>query len=176
MKKKNRAVMMMTGICLMAACLTAALFLGCDDLISGGETLDDGPITLPWTSGFFTLAGAGAHNGKYAVVIVTLVEEGNSRDLYGATALRKDGSIVAAGVQISGGTVTLPMYEPTENGFQAYTRTEAVLVFVYLVDSASYNWSAPPPSGTTFGVILSSVSFTNGIGAEDVANGIVMPL
>jgi hypothetical protein len=171
MKKKNRAVMMMMGICLMAF-----LSLGCPN--PGGGDPDPGGsggggsdlvLPAPESTGSFTLNGADAYNGQYAVVVAELP---GGTTLLGATAATWEG--VFTGVQITGGTVTLPVYEANEptRSVQAYTKTENVSnLTVYLMSSAPCNMSTLPDATPV--VVFTSVSFTAGIGAGNVSGGFV---
>jgi hypothetical protein len=136
------------------------------------------------SSGKFTLTGASEYNGKYAI----LIGIGSSTPLYGFKNGGYSGTTLTfEGVQISSGTVELPMYTvntggSTTNPYRAYTGSGTPMaIYVYILDSATVDYSEPlnafaDATCLTYSHLTESyqttsgITFTNGSATADVSD------
>jgi len=130
--------------------------VGCDD----GSTNNNGG----GNGGIFTLTGIPSqHNGKYA----WLFGESDNAALMGAQSINMT-SEIATLVQISNGTVSLPMWILTESGnvIRYSGNDTSVYVFVGILNKATYH-DEEPINYVTF----ESVTFSNGSATKSWNNG-----
>jgi hypothetical protein len=143
---------------------------------NGGTTGGDSDgITLPATTGSFTLTGADAYNGKYAIVLLRpdFSSDNINNFRFGTKAVTVKG--IFTGVQIVNGTVTLPLYRLVDGqSVQAYSGTESwkwvetIILGSETIDMNSW-WYNPEPAVVKHVINFHNVLFQDGRASRAVS-------
>jgi len=129
---------------------------GDDDNPSGGNQ-------LPATSGSVTFTGLGAYNGKYVIAD----GDGNDVSLIAAEGANYQAQTITGG-KISGGSVTLKVWQEGENNAISYSGNDQNVEFDVVIfdtqdiDPTDYSTMMSAKMGTA------TVNFTNGKGTGSV--------
>jgi len=138
---------------------------------------------LPDTNGKFTLTNASDYNNKYVVLFGTFGNVSSPAALYGFD----DAVSVTSfkGFKIENGEVEIPLYQITygDNKFTAFTHTGDVISIVLIIlDNEDFDYTHYAANSLSYKYLLYStttsngVSFNNGVGNADAANGTKYPL